>query len=309
MRLFLRKNVPQYNPEWQHSPNRRATSYLVTLVCRYMHESQQKYKKVVLSAKALETIYHTARSLIGKLISGRQYLGGYTLEQVRDKVEAGGKELPFRKKKLPQRSTGLTRTSSSVMEHWKEKRHRIWTGEYQERSQESWFGVKSIKFGKGNLKKITVSASEYWENSQKPQKMYRNYVKKDLNAHLKTKLQGETANVEKNFRNRVWCDACWLWFGTLSIISSPQSSAITTRKVPDSLRCLWHKSTEIVWESTWEMMNAWKQESANDTTSTAQRQDLDKETSTDQEHNLESQHISAKYIRYFKAAHGGSRLQ
>ena len=53
--------------------------------------------------KALETIYHTASSSIGKLISGKQYLGGYALEQVRDKVEAEGKELPFRKKKkLPQ---------------------------------------------------------------------------------------------------------------------------------------------------------------------------------------------------------------
>ena len=53
-----------------------------------MHELQQKDKKMVLSAKALETIYHTASSSIGKLIPGKQYLGGYALEQVRDKVEA-----------------------------------------------------------------------------------------------------------------------------------------------------------------------------------------------------------------------------
>ena len=83
-----------------------------------MHKLQQKDKKVVLSAKALETIYHTASSSIGKLISGRQYLGAYALEQVPDKVEAEGKELPFRKKKkLPQQPTGLAKTSSSVMEH------------------------------------------------------------------------------------------------------------------------------------------------------------------------------------------------
>ena len=83
-----------------------------------MHELQQKDKKVVLSAKALETIYHTASSSIGKLISGKQYLGGYALEQVRDKVEAEGRELPFRKKKkLLQKSSGFERTSSSVMEH------------------------------------------------------------------------------------------------------------------------------------------------------------------------------------------------
>ena len=95
----MAQNVPKYNPEWEHSPNGRATAYLATLVCRYMHELQQKDKKVVLSAKALETIYHTASSSIGKLISGKQYLGGAALEQLRDKVEAEGKELQFKKKR------------------------------------------------------------------------------------------------------------------------------------------------------------------------------------------------------------------
>ena len=116
-KVVFAQNVLKYNLEWEHSPNGRAISYLVTLVCRYMHELQQKDKKVVLSAKALETIYHTASSSIGKLISSKQYLGEYALEQVRDKVEAKGKELPFRKKKkLPQRSSGLAKTSST-MEH------------------------------------------------------------------------------------------------------------------------------------------------------------------------------------------------
>ena len=73
--VVFAQNVPKYNLEWEHSPNGRATSYLATLVCRYMHELQQKDKNVVLSAKALETIYHTASSSIGKLISGKQYLG------------------------------------------------------------------------------------------------------------------------------------------------------------------------------------------------------------------------------------------
>ena len=113
--VVFSQNIPKYNPEWEHSPNGRATSYLATLVCRYMHELQQKDKKVVLSAKALETIYHTASSLIGKLISGKQYLSGAALEQMRDKIEAEGKELPFRKKKkLPQRSSGLAKTSGST---------------------------------------------------------------------------------------------------------------------------------------------------------------------------------------------------
>ena len=113
--VVFAQNVPKYNPEWEHSPNGRATAYLATLVCRYMHELQQKDKKVVLSAKALETIYHTVSSSIGKLISGKQYLGGAALEQLRDKVEAEGKELPFKKKKkLPQRSSGLAKTSGTA---------------------------------------------------------------------------------------------------------------------------------------------------------------------------------------------------
>ena len=116
--VIFAQNIPKYNPEWEHSPNGRVTSYLATLVCHYMHKLQQKDKKVVLSAKALETIYHMASSLIGKLISGKQYLGGYALKQVHDKVEVEGKELPFRKKKkLPQQSSGLARTSSGIMEH------------------------------------------------------------------------------------------------------------------------------------------------------------------------------------------------
>ena len=69
--VVFAQNVPKYNLEWEHSPNRRATIYLAILVCRYMHELQQKDKKVVLSAKALETIYHTASSSIGKHISGK----------------------------------------------------------------------------------------------------------------------------------------------------------------------------------------------------------------------------------------------
>ena len=114
--VVFAQNIPKYNPEWEHSPNGQATAYLATLVCRYMHELQQRDRKVVLSAKALETIYHTASSSIGKLISGKQYLGGAALEQLCDKVEAEGKELPFKKKKkLPLRSSGLAKTSGTAL--------------------------------------------------------------------------------------------------------------------------------------------------------------------------------------------------
>ena len=66
--VIFAQNILTYNPEWQHSNEGRATSYLATLVCRYMNELQRKDKKVVLSAKALEAIYHMASSSVGKLI-------------------------------------------------------------------------------------------------------------------------------------------------------------------------------------------------------------------------------------------------
>ena len=96
MKSFFAQNIPTYNPEWQHSNEGRAMSYLATLVCRYMNERQRKDKKVVMSVKALEAIYHTASSSVGKLISGKQYLGGYAMEQQCGKVEAEGKELPYK---------------------------------------------------------------------------------------------------------------------------------------------------------------------------------------------------------------------
>ena len=40
--VVFAQNVPTYNPEWQHSNEGKATSYLVTLVCRYMNELQRK---------------------------------------------------------------------------------------------------------------------------------------------------------------------------------------------------------------------------------------------------------------------------
>ena len=76
-KVVFAQNIPTYNTEWQHSNEGRAMSYLAMLVCRYMNELQRKDKKVVLSAKALEAIYHTVGSSVGKLISGKQYLGGY----------------------------------------------------------------------------------------------------------------------------------------------------------------------------------------------------------------------------------------
>ena len=82
-----------------------------------MNELQRKDKKVVLSAKALEAIYHTASSSVQKLISGKQYLGGYTMEQQRGKAEVEGKELPCKRhKKLQMKETAIPSTSG-VMKH------------------------------------------------------------------------------------------------------------------------------------------------------------------------------------------------
>ena len=112
--VIFAQNVPTYNPEWQHSNEGKATSYLAMLVCRYMNELQRKDKKVVMSAKALEAIYHMASSSVGKLISGKQYLGGYAMEQQRGKAEAEGKELPYkRRKKLQMKDMAIPSTSGA----------------------------------------------------------------------------------------------------------------------------------------------------------------------------------------------------
>ena len=112
--VVFAQNVPTYNPEWQHSNEGKATSYLAMLVCRYMNELKRKDNKVVLSAKALEAIFHTASSSVGKLISGKQYWGGYAMEQKREKAEAEGKELPYkRRKKLQMKDTAIPSTSGS----------------------------------------------------------------------------------------------------------------------------------------------------------------------------------------------------
>ena len=67
-----------------------------------------------MSAKALEAIYHMASSSVGKLISGKQYLGGYTMEQQRGKAEAEGKELPYKRcKKLQTKDTAIASTSGA----------------------------------------------------------------------------------------------------------------------------------------------------------------------------------------------------
>ena len=43
--VVFAQNIPTYDPEWQHSNEGKATSYLATLVCRYMNELQRKDKK------------------------------------------------------------------------------------------------------------------------------------------------------------------------------------------------------------------------------------------------------------------------
>ena len=97
--VIFAQNCPTYNPEWQHSKEGRAMSYLASKVCRYMDELMHKDTQQVLSTRALETIYRTAASSVGKLILGKHYLGGYALDQLCDKAQVEGKELPMKKKK------------------------------------------------------------------------------------------------------------------------------------------------------------------------------------------------------------------
>ena len=50
----------------------------------------RKDSQMVMSAKALEAIYHTASSSVGKLISGKHYTRGYELDKLREKKEKEG---------------------------------------------------------------------------------------------------------------------------------------------------------------------------------------------------------------------------
>ena len=110
------------------------------------------------------------------------------------------------------------------------------------------------------------------------------------------------------FADEVTPAGCGLDFES---ISSPQSPVITARMYQTCKGVVGGQAQMIVQESARGMMQAKGSKKVPTTpiTPTARRQDLDQERpSTTRTSSWESQHISAKYIRYFKAAHRGSRL-
>ena len=88
--VVFAQNCPTWNPEWSYSKEGKPTAYLASLVTRYMDERMRKDSQMVMSAKALEAIYHIASSSVGKLISGKHYIGDYELDKIRDKKEKEG---------------------------------------------------------------------------------------------------------------------------------------------------------------------------------------------------------------------------
>ena len=88
--VVFAQNCPTWNPEWSYSKEGKPTAYLASLVTRYMDERMWKDSQTVMSAKALEAIYHIASSSVGKLISGKHYIGGYELDKIHDKKEKEG---------------------------------------------------------------------------------------------------------------------------------------------------------------------------------------------------------------------------
>ena len=88
--VVFAQNCPTWNPEWSYSKEGKPTAYLPSLVTRYMDERMWKDSQTVMSAKALEAIYHIASSSVGKLISGKHYIGGYELDKICDKKEKEG---------------------------------------------------------------------------------------------------------------------------------------------------------------------------------------------------------------------------
>ena len=96
--VIFTQNCPMYNLEWAHSKEGKLTAYLASLVTRYMDELMRKDKQLVMSARFLETIYHTPLSSVGKLISRKHYLRGYELDKIPDKKEKEGVTLPQKTK-------------------------------------------------------------------------------------------------------------------------------------------------------------------------------------------------------------------
>ena len=100
--VIFAQNCPTWNLEWVHSIEGRPTAYLASLVMRYMDERMWKDSEMVISARPLETIYHIASRSVGKLISGKHYIGGYELDKICDKKEREGVPLAQKTKhKLP----------------------------------------------------------------------------------------------------------------------------------------------------------------------------------------------------------------
>ena len=104
--VVFAQNCPTWNPEWAYLKEGKPTAYLASLVTRYMEERMRKDSQMVMSTKSLEAIYHTASNLLGKLISGKHYIGGYELDKLCKKKEKEGVTLTHRTKhKLPAKSS------------------------------------------------------------------------------------------------------------------------------------------------------------------------------------------------------------
>ena len=110
--IIFAQNCPTWNPEWAHSIEGKLMAYLASLVMWYMDEWMWKDSQMVMSVRSLETIYHIALSSIGKLISGKHYIGGYELDKICEKKEKEGVPLAQKTKhKLP------AKPSMSAMTH------------------------------------------------------------------------------------------------------------------------------------------------------------------------------------------------
>ena len=108
-KVVFAQNCLTWNPEWSYSKEGKPTAYLASLVTRYMDERMWKDSQMVMSAKALEAIYHTASSSVGKLISGKHYIGGHELDKLREKKKKEGVTLAQRTKhKQPAKSSMYT---------------------------------------------------------------------------------------------------------------------------------------------------------------------------------------------------------
>ena len=95
--IALQQNIPKNMREWNFTKEGKANKSLFAVICRYIQEAINRDTGKMMSSKVLATHCDLAESSVGKLIMGKQYMGGHALKEYKETLGAAGKEVPIRK--------------------------------------------------------------------------------------------------------------------------------------------------------------------------------------------------------------------